>query len=121
MLTHERYVLGKGKRMAQALDAWDRYCGYESGGQARGLEPLVIAHSISGEIDVIEQFVNGSAAAWDALLTHSAKPTAVICYNDYEAYGLIRAAQAGERGNCRSGCRWSGTAIWRFRGLSRRR
>lgn len=59
MLTHERYVLGRGKRTPVHWDAWERYLGYEAAMQAAGLEPLVVTHPISGEVDVIEQFVEG--------------------------------------------------------------
>ena len=93
MLTHERYVLGRGKRVASHFDAWERYLGYEASMQAAGLEPLVVTHPISGEVDVEEQFVEGGIAALSLLLSHPARPTAVVCYNDLQAYGLVRAAR----------------------------
>jgi DNA-binding LacI/PurR family transcriptional regulator len=93
MLTHEGYVLGKGKQTARHFDAYERYRGYEAAMQAAGLEPLLVAHPISGEVDVQQQFVDGGVTAMDALLAHPAKPTAVVCYNDLEAIGLIRAAR----------------------------
>jgi DNA-binding LacI/PurR family transcriptional regulator len=93
MLTHDRYLLGKGKRAAAHFDAWDRYCGYETAMQSAGLEPLVVTHPISGEIDVTEQFVEGGRTALDLLLAHADRPTAVVCYNDFETYGLVRRAR----------------------------
>ena len=92
MLTHERYVVSRGKQAAM-FDAWERYCGYEAAMYAAGLEPVVLTHPISGEIDVAQQFVDGGLGVFDAVLNHPAKPTAVICYNDLEAFGLLRAAR----------------------------
>ena len=116
MLTHERYLLGRDAQRTHLAprddqhhaerdeymraghvsihwDAWDRYRGYEAAMRAAGLEPLVVTHPIAGEIDVAEQFVEGGRAALDALLAHPARPTAVVCYNDLEAYGLVRGAR----------------------------
>jgi LacI family transcriptional regulator len=93
MLTHERYLLGNGKLTTRHFDACDRYRGYEAAMQAAGLEPLVVTHAIAGEVNVEQQFVDGGSAAFDALLAHPARPTAVVCYNDLEAIGLMRAAR----------------------------
>jgi DNA-binding LacI/PurR family transcriptional regulator len=93
MLTHERYVVGRSGRAAMHFDAWERYCGYEEAMYDAGLEPVVVTHPITGEVDVAQQFVDGGLEAFDSLLSHPAKPTAVICYNDLEVYGLIRAAR----------------------------
>jgi LacI family transcriptional regulator len=93
MLTHERYLLSRGKETGLHFDAWDRFTGYEAAMIAAGLEPLVVTHSISGEVGVSNQFVDGGVAAYDSLLTHPARPTGVVCYNDLEAIGLIRAAR----------------------------
>jgi LacI family transcriptional regulator len=94
MLTHERYVLGKGDRAGMHFDAWDRFLGYEAALREAGLPPLVFTHPITGEVDVAEQFVSGGVEALEALLAHPAEITAVVCYNDLEAYGLIRAARS---------------------------
>jgi LacI family transcriptional regulator len=99
MLTHERYQLGKGERAAPHIDAYQRFCGYEATMRKAGLEPIVVTHPIVGEVDVDQQFVDGGVAAYELLTRHPARPTAVVCYNDYEAYGLIR------------GARLSGTAV----------
>jgi LacI family transcriptional regulator len=93
MLTHERYALGGGKQAATHWDAWERFRGYEAAMRDAGLEPLVITHSISGEVDVEQQFVDGGIAALSCLLAHPAKPTAVVCYNDLSAFGLMRGAR----------------------------
>jgi LacI family transcriptional regulator len=93
MLTHERYLLGRGVETGVHFDAWERYSGYETAMKAAGLEPLVFTHPIAGEIDVANQFIDGGAAAFDALLAHPARPTGVVCYNDLQAVGLTRAAR----------------------------
>jgi LacI family transcriptional regulator len=97
MLTHERYVVGAQDSApgaaAKHWDAWERYLGYESVMKEAGLEPLVLTHPISGEVDVEQQFMEGGVEAHDRLLEHPSRPTAVVCYNDIEAYGLIRGAR----------------------------
>jgi LacI family transcriptional regulator len=75
------------------FDAYDRFRGYKAAMEAAGLEPLVLTHPITGEIDVAEQFVNGGVEAIDKVLAHPGRPTAIVCYNDLEAYGLIRGAR----------------------------
>jgi DNA-binding LacI/PurR family transcriptional regulator len=57
-----------------------------------GLKGIVVTHPISGEVDVIHDFISGGAESLKAILAHPAQPTAVVCYTDYQAYGLIRAA-----------------------------
>jgi LacI family transcriptional regulator len=93
MLTHERYQLGRNEESGLHFDAWDRSLGYEEAMNTTDLEPLVLTHPITGEIDVSNQFVEGGVAAYSRLLAHPEKPTAVVCYNDLEAFGLIRAAR----------------------------
>jgi LacI family transcriptional regulator len=93
MLTHDRYHLGRSLESGLHFDAWDRFVGYEAAMKAAGLEPIVTTHPITGEIDVANQFVDGGVTAYDALMAHPAEPTAVVCYNDLEAFGLIRAAR----------------------------
>jgi DNA-binding LacI/PurR family transcriptional regulator len=115
-LTHERYVFGRSRAPAHPapsdenhsgqpdqdrgmrrailhFDAWEQFCGYEAVMYAAGLEPLVVTHPISAEINVEQQFVDGGVRALDALLAHPGQPTAVVCYNDLEAFGLIRGAR----------------------------
>ena len=102
------------------FDAWERYCGYETAMYGAGLEPVVLTHPISGEVDVAQQFVDGGLDAFDALLDHPAKPTAVICYNDLEAFGLLRAARL-KASRSASSCPWSALEIWIIRGSLCRR
>jgi LacI family transcriptional regulator len=93
MLNHERYLLGKGESATRHIDAYQRFCGYEAAMRKAGLEPVVVTHPIAGEIGVTQQFIEGSVMAFQKLMSHPARPTAVVCYNDHEAYGVIRGAR----------------------------
>jgi LacI family transcriptional regulator len=60
---------------------------------AAGLEPIVVTHGEPREIDAPAHFVTLGESALPALLEHPARPTAVVCYNDQQAVGIIRAAR----------------------------
>jgi LacI family transcriptional regulator len=91
MLTHERYLVGRNQ--ATHFDAWQRFEGYQAAMHDAGLEPAVVTHPITGEVDVALQFTAGGRDALAAIVAHPARPTAVVCYNDLEAYGVLRAAR----------------------------
>ena len=93
MLTHDRYQAASATGFGRHADAWQRYDAYRQALAAAGLKPCVFTHSIHGEFDVEADWFAGGSMALGEILQHPARPTAVICYNDLEAYGLIRAAQ----------------------------
>ncbi len=93
-LTHEHYDTARGDGSGQHFDAWERYLGCEEALQHAGMAPRVVAHPISGEINVAQQFVRGGAGCLESLLGGPQTPTAVVCYNDFEAYGLLQACRA---------------------------
>lgn len=96
MLTHARYDTTKGLGAGTHFDAWRRFLGYGEALDAAGLEPIVITHPLTDQQDdrnVAEQFFRGGERALDTLLDHKTKPTAVVCYSDFQAYGLVRAAR----------------------------
>jgi len=93
MLTHHRYTASADRAAGPHYDAWERYCGYRECMLEAGLEPVVVTHDLSREIDVDDEFYHGGEVSLRVLLAHPARPTAVICYNDLQAYGLIRAAR----------------------------
>jgi LacI family transcriptional regulator len=92
-LVHERYRLSEGKRAGSHRDAFERCRAYEGAMQDGALRPTVVTHPISGELAREEEFVEGGMDALAQLKALSPAPTAVICYNDLEAYGLIRACR----------------------------
>ena len=92
LLTHDRYraaATGFGRH----ADAWHQYEGYRQALAGAGLEPCVFTHPVHGEFDVEADLFAGGSKALADILQHPVRPTAVICYSDLEAYGLIRAAQ----------------------------
>jgi DNA-binding LacI/PurR family transcriptional regulator len=93
MLTHERYLVSAGALSGQHFDAWARFRGYEQAVRNHGLEPVLFTHPLTAEVDTTEDFVRGGEDALNDILGHPQEPSAVICYDDMHAYGLIRAAR----------------------------
>ena len=62
--------------------------GDEQAMAAAGLEPLVVVHAEPVEIDATKEFFDGGRRASGRLLDHPSRPTAVVCYNDFQAVGL---------------------------------
>ena len=60
---------------------------------AEGLGPIIVTHAEPVGLHVENDFVAAGFAALPVLLAHPAQPTAVVCYNDYQGVGLIRAAR----------------------------
>jgi LacI family transcriptional regulator len=92
-LVHEGYDAARGEVQGTHHDAWERYRGYEQAVRGAGLEPIVVTHAEPRGGDANAAFLAGGVAALPALLAHPAQPTAVVCYNDYQSVGLIRAAR----------------------------
>ena len=94
MLTHEYYdVSSKKGGRGLHFDAWEQYCGYEQAMRKVGLEPILLTHSLLFDLSGSNDFVTGGLESLEKILQHPAKPTAIICYDDYQAYGLIRACR----------------------------
>jgi DNA-binding LacI/PurR family transcriptional regulator len=92
-LVHEWYAAVRPSGMGLHHDAWERCRGYEQAMCAAGLEPIVITHGEPRENDAPAHFVDLGESALPALLEHPARPTAIVCYNDQQAVGVIRAAR----------------------------
>jgi DNA-binding LacI/PurR family transcriptional regulator len=92
-LVHEGYDLAWRSGDDTHFDAGERYRGYEQAMRAANLEPLVVTHCEPRGDHTPEQFVAGGRSSLTALLEHPARPTAVVCYNDFQAIGLVRAAR----------------------------
>ena len=71
------------------IDARQRYEGYERAMHEAGLEPLVYAHGPIQEGG--REFHDAVLASADAILRHPGAPTAIVPYNDYQAWGLLEA------------------------------
>jgi len=81
--SHIHYL---GAPMEMQLSGNDeRLKGYSESMEQRGLAPSI---SYASEVDV----KNGYVAAKNLLLSHQPRPTAIVCYNDELAQGVMRAA-----------------------------
>lgn len=94
MLTHERYAVARHDEFGPHHDAWQRYVGYRDAMAGAGLKPIVLTHPITREVNSADEFFAGGEQSLDLILHHPAGPTAVVCYADEEACGLIREAHA---------------------------
>lgn len=92
-LTHAAYGAAKATGMGLHFDAWEQWTGYERAMREARQQPIVLTHPLV-ETDPIEmQFFHGGLQSLAALREHPAHPTAVCCYNDFVAAGLLRACR----------------------------
>ena len=89
LITHSRY-----ENRDFHNDAWEGFCGYRAAIEAAGLEPMLVTVDVDFVNVSTESFLWAGEDALDALLAMPDPPTAVVCYNDYIAYGLNRACRA---------------------------
>lgn len=98
MVTHEHFAMARTGKTGRFHDAWERYLGYEAAMGEAGLHPVVVTHPLQSELDASQEFLRGGEAAFGSLLALKTFPTAVVCYDDMQAMGLMRACQhAGVR------------------------
>jgi DNA-binding LacI/PurR family transcriptional regulator len=94
LLMHDHYDNATIYGMAPHFDAWQRYdAGYHQAMQDAGLEPVVITHRLVDEPEIADQYIRGGLESFESIVHHESRPTAVVCYNDFQAFGLIRAAR----------------------------
>ena len=93
LLIHDHYDMAKSTGIGLHFDAWQRYFGYSQAMQAAGLQSIVITHSTPADVNANEAFFASGMASLDHVIGHETLPTAVVCYNDYQAYGLIRGCR----------------------------
>lgn len=93
LLTHSRYQNRKLHR-----DACEITEGYHRAMAEKGLEPKVVAMKLDYENLTHADFARAGRECLKRLIAAKPAPTAVICYNDPMAYGLMRACrEAGIR------------------------
>jgi LacI family transcriptional regulator len=93
LLTHSAYDVARATGVGLHFDAWEQWTGYSQAMREANLEPLLITHPLV-ETDPIEaQFFQGGFQSLAAVRHHKANPTAVCCYNDIVASGLLRACR----------------------------
>jgi LacI family transcriptional regulator len=94
LLMHDYYDDAKKHGMAPHFGAWQRYyIGYQLAMQDAGLEPVVITHPLTDENGIADLYLQGGLESFESIIHHKSRPTAVVCYNDFQAFGLIRAAR----------------------------
>jgi LacI family transcriptional regulator len=92
-LTHERYDRARGKELGPHVDAWEQFCGHRDVMVEAGLEPRIMTHSIPYGPPYDQAFFEGGIKCGEELSGLDPRPTAVVCYNDCEAWGLLRACR----------------------------
>jgi len=88
LLTHSRYMDRKLHR-----DACEIAEGYQRAMAERGLAPTVFAMEIDYEHLTHADFAKAGEECFKRLMAEKSAPTAVVCYNDPMAYGLIQACR----------------------------
>jgi LacI family transcriptional regulator len=92
LLIHDRHV-GGGHPTAERFAR-----GYRAAMAAVGADPVVFVHSLASDSAWEEQFVAGAEGLLSRVLSHPGGITGLVCYSDYHAYGILRAARkAGVR------------------------
>jgi DNA-binding LacI/PurR family transcriptional regulator len=69
-------------------DAVERANGYRDEMVSHGLEPVIVTHPVAKELSDYVQFAE---QATPEIVNHPSKPTAVMAYNCYQAFGVMRA------------------------------
>jgi LacI family transcriptional regulator len=92
LVTHDRYK-STSRNHGLNWDAWDQYRGYEDAMEDAGLKSIVITHPMISEPSVNSGWRKGGEMTAEKIVNHKRDITAVICYIDYEAYGVIRGLQ----------------------------
>ncbi|MGL4854092.1 MAG: LacI family DNA-binding transcriptional regulator [Lentisphaeria bacterium] len=90
LITHDSYK-NTSRNNGMNWDAWDQYRGYEDAMTEYDLRPIVITHPAIKDIKCNARWSEGGHQAAKKILFNKEKITAIICYNDYEAYGAIEA------------------------------
>lgn len=93
LLTHERFNAAKSAK-GEHWNAWEHYQGYEDQMRLAGLTPRVFTHELTTAQRPELGWADAVEAIAPSLLGGSDRPTAIICYDDRQAYGLIRACRA---------------------------
>lgn len=88
-LTHRRY---RNRRLHR--DACEIAEGYRKAMKDAGLKSRIIAADLDYAHFASEEFVVAGTAGFEKLGSDDDRPTAVACYNDLMALGLVRASKA---------------------------
>jgi LacI family transcriptional regulator len=93
-VTHELYSRHL-ENTGQCFDAWRRYSGYKKAIEEAGLKERVITHPppSSENLYPASWFAHAESAT-NQILESSEKITALICYIDYQAFGIINKLKA---------------------------
>jgi LacI family transcriptional regulator len=93
-LTHEHYQVAQGKTFGEHFDALEFAGGYSEAMREAGLEPQIATHRLDLSLHpYTPQFYSGGQAAAADMLSRDPRPTAVVCYNDNQAWGVLHACQ----------------------------
>lgn len=101
LLTHEHYLGADDTRGAadqtgagEHWNAREHFEGYEAAMREAGRSPVVLTHPLQDAARPELAWTDQVAALAPQMLAGDDRPTAVICYDDRQAYGLFRGAKA---------------------------
>ncbi len=90
--THDGYLARE--RPVQDRDARERHEGYARAMREAGLDPAVATFPASRYHPLAGGYAPGAAEEAAGVLSHPARFTAAVCFNDYVALGLMKGARA---------------------------
>jgi LacI family transcriptional regulator len=88
MINHEKYKLGSESGIF--LDAWESFNGYQKAMLDHGLPARILTHPLVKE----DTYINWSENTYNLIsmiLEKNELPEAIICMNDEQAYGILKA------------------------------
>lgn len=93
LLTYDQYRGDPDATNAKHWNAREQFRGYEQTMQQAGRTPCVLTHPLLDVAHPELAWTDQVAAAAPGMLAGADRPTAVICYDDRQAYGLMRACK----------------------------
>lgn len=88
LLTHARY-----REMSLYFDAWEQATGYTEALNSADLKPRIVTTDPSSHENPATSFIDAGHQALGEMVDDDDPPTAIICYNDFIAYGANRASK----------------------------
>ena len=89
IVTHKKY-----NNRSLHSDAWEHYLGYEHAMRSHGLDTMILDLELDESLPLRTAFLRSGMGAMEYLAQLPNRPTALVCYNDLMAYGIIRGCES---------------------------